>query len=242
MTQPGFSRIAHLLADPAREAMLVALAGHDALPAGELARAAGLSAQSASGHLRKLVEGGVLRVQTQGRFRYYAIARTSIASAIEALCVAAGEREPSSGNRRLPAPDLCFARSCYGHLAGQLGVALAQGLARRGAIRTSSDALMVTEAGRRWLAKEFGLAFDTRNSGRRGPLFQCLDWTERRYHLAGPVAARLLTRLIELRWVARAKSSRALRLTALGERKLAALGIDIPQRPASKSARAAHSR
>ena len=119
--QPGFAAMAALMADPAREAMLVALAGGRALPAGELASAAGISAQSASRHLARMVGGGVLTMWSQGRWRYYKIKDEAVVHAIESLCVLANQ--PDTHRRRPPA-DLCYARCCYSHLAGQIGVAV----------------------------------------------------------------------------------------------------------------------
>jgi len=128
--QSGFSRITQALGDPAREAMVSALADGKAMPAGELASVAGVSAQSASAHLQKLVEAKVLSVWPQGRFRYYRIADDDVASLIESLVNLAGKME-GGRTRRLPCEELRQSRTCYCHLAGRLGVLLCEALVRR---------------------------------------------------------------------------------------------------------------
>ena len=161
--QYGFSRVAALMADPAREAMISALADGRALPAGELAGAAGVSPQSASGHLAKLVDGGVLKVWRQGRFRYFQLASGEVADAMEALARIA-RPEPARAVRRTQAGEaLAEARCCYSHLAGRLGVALAQALERRGVVRVDGERAVLTGAGVRWAEGE-GLC----PCGRRG--------------------------------------------------------------------------
>ncbi|MBX7199535.1 MAG: metalloregulator ArsR/SmtB family transcription factor [Rhodospirillaceae bacterium] len=204
--QPGLARMASLIADPAREAMLVALAGGRALPAGELAAAAGVSAQSASRHLHKLVEGGLLQVWSQGRFRYYRIADERVAAAIEALCDLA-TRPPRQ--RKRPPAQLCFARCCYDHLAGELGVALADGLAARGLVRMAGQEARFTGKGRAWLAAQ-GIP--------REDIALCMDWTERRPHLAGPGGRAILAHLLDRKLLRGADKAepRALALTPKG--------------------------
>jgi DNA-binding transcriptional ArsR family regulator len=213
----GFSRIAALLADPAREAIVVALADGRAMPAGELAEIGGITPQSASGHLRKLVEGGVISVWRQGRFRYFRLANEDIAAAVEALARAAqpGERR---GGRTGPA-HLVEARCCYSHLAGRLGVALADGLADRGYVRVADDAVSLTPDGASWAAAN---EFIPRSGS--GELRLCLDGTERRFHFAGGLATAILHRLLGSGRMKR-QPDRGLSLTPAGKAWFADLGI-----------------
>jgi DNA-binding transcriptional ArsR family regulator len=213
----GIAKVAALLADPARETILAALADGRALPAGELAAAAGVSPQSASLHLRRLVEGGIVSVWQQGRFRYFRLADEHVVAALEALAVVAA-RPPPSAQR---APEAA-ARSCYNHLAGRLGVALADGLQRRGYLRIGGDAVALTSAGRGW-AEAAGFVAAGQRIG-RPELRLCLDWTERRFHLAGSVPNALLGQLLEAGHLARG-GKRALVVTASGKTWLAELGV-----------------
>ena len=175
--QAGFAKIAALLADPAREAMLVALADGLALPAGELAEIAGVTSQSASGHLRKLVEGGVVSVWPQGRFRYFRLADEEIASVLEALAGVACSRPGRTVSARLRPPHLLAARCCYNHMAGRLGVAFADALVNHDYVRICRRRRGANEhglamAGSDWLAHtegEGGQLADISGSASIGP-------------------------------------------------------------------------
>ncbi len=218
---------AFLIADPARLAILVSLLDGRARPAGELARAAGVTAQTASSHLGKLLDGGLLSVETEGRHRYYRLADAHVASALEHLA-SIGPREPAPARTTAPhARALRFARCCYDHLAGRLGVTVTQRLQARGLIVAAADKRFeITPGGHVWFA---ALGIDTHAlaAGRRGVARQCLDSTERRHHLAGPLGTQLLTCLCEQGWVRRTPSSRALDLTPRGWAGLHEwLGID----------------
>jgi DNA-binding transcriptional ArsR family regulator len=220
--QAGFSRIAALLADPAREAMLVALFDGRSLPAGELADAAGVTPQSASGHLRKLVEGGIVAVWPQGRFRYFRLADEQVAAALEALSGVA----PKSGRpvrARTPPAHLLHARCCYNHLAGRVGVALADALVARGHIAVSGADVALTSAGAAWAASE-GFALETTPDGPRR-LRLCLDWTERRFHLAGRFPSGVLRHLLASGRLTRGMG-RGLTVSPSGKAWFANLGID----------------
>jgi DNA-binding transcriptional ArsR family regulator len=226
--QPGFSVVAALIADPAREAMLVALADGRALPAGELASAAGISAQSASRHLRKMVDGRVLSVWSQGRFRYYRITDAHVTSAIESLCLVA-QRPYQTAKRcrkRKPPPELCFARRCYDHLAGELGVTLSELLQSRGYVKISLDQreVQLTDAGIEWLAANEILEGSRKASSPAVRL--CMDWTERRPHLSGPVANAILRYLLENRFLKSlpASTGRTLLLTTEGRHWFTRMG------------------
>jgi DNA-binding transcriptional ArsR family regulator len=221
--QPGFSRLTEALSDPAREAMVSALSGGKALPAGELASLAGVSPQSASAHLHKLTEARLLSVLRQGRFRYYRIADDDVAGLIENLVNLAAKADHAECARRVPTP-LRQARSCYCHLAGQLGVTLFEGLLGRELIALRGRNGLLTDRGLEWCRAE---AIDFR-PGRDPSMRLCNDWTERRPHLAGPLANAILKRLLEARALAPHSVPRALRLTPKGRAFFARLGTPVP--------------
>jgi len=215
--QAGFSSVAAALADPAREAIVGALADGRALPAGELATIAGVSPQSASAHLQRLLDCGILAVWTQGRFRYYRLASEQAADVVEAL--ANFVRNMPSKRRAVPR-DLGFARCCYTHLAGALGIGLADIMHRLGYVRIGSDDVVLTQAGREW-AKAYGFIRRGGHS-RRPELRLCLDWTERRHPLAGPLATAILRHLLDHGHLRRGRE-RVLHLTPSGNAWFAAL-------------------
>lgn len=233
---PAVSSAAFLIADPTRAAMLMALADGRAQPAGELAHAAGVTAQTASSHLAKLLAGGLLTVETQGRHRYYRLAGSHVALALENLASIASIGSIASitadgAPRRTPpsrtARELQFARCCYDHLAGSLGVAVTQALQDRELIVAAEDKQFeVTPAGTQWF-DAIGLDVAALAPTRRGLARQCLDWTERRHHLAGPLGVELMSRLCAIGWLRRSKSSRAVQVTPKGWAGLKErLGVD----------------
>jgi DNA-binding transcriptional ArsR family regulator len=222
--QSGFSRITQALSDPAREAIVSALAGGQAMPAGELAQLAGLSPQSASAHLQKLVDANVLSVWPQGRFRYYRIADDDVAELIENLVNLAAKRAERSRGRRLPCDELRQSRTCYCHLAGQLGVLLREGLMHGGLIAVSERSGQVTERGLAWCEAE-QVAFRPNGSAH---FRLCNDWTERVPHLSGPFPNAILQRLVDTRCVAPRSIPRALRLTEKGRAFFGRLGVKVP--------------
>jgi DNA-binding transcriptional ArsR family regulator len=213
---PSFSFTASLLADPARAAMLTALLDGRALPAGELAYAAGVTAQTASSHLAKLLAGGLLSVETEGRHRYYRLAGAHVAQALEHL---AAIRPEESVRRKSLSPEgrrLRFCRCCYDHLAGKMGVAVTGSLQERDYIRAAADKRFdMTPAGVAWFGS-VGLDVGALKPTRRGLARQCLDWTERRHHLAGPLGVQFLSLLCAKGWLRRSKSSRAVDVTPKG--------------------------
>ena len=214
--------VAELIGEHARAAILVALADGRALPAGELARTAGVSAQSASGHLSKLVTGGLLAVRSEGRHRYYRMSSPEVGHVLEALgAIATVPARPG-----VPRPPETLAlynlRSCYDHLAGRIAVDLAQALERSRAIRARGEReYELGPDGRAWFAR-LGVDTDALRGARRAFARRCLDWTERRPHLAGALGAALLSRVVALGWVAPRPGSRALRITHRGARELEA--------------------
>jgi DNA-binding transcriptional ArsR family regulator len=223
--QSGFSRITEALGDPVREAIVSALADGKAMPAGELASVAGISPQSASAHLQKLVDAGVLSVWSQGRFRYYRVANDDVASLIESLVNLAAKADLWAGRRRvLPCEPLRQLRTCYSHLAGQLGVLLGEALVRRKLVRIEDRAGIVTAQGLAWCESE-KIEF----TPARAPHFRlCNDWTERVPHLAGAFPNAVMRRLVETKCVAPRHIPRALRLTGKGRAFFGRLGVPVP--------------
>jgi DNA-binding transcriptional ArsR family regulator len=215
---------AALIGDPTRATFLTALCDGRALPASELAQRAGVSPSTASVQLAKLVEGGLLETERNGRHRYYGLADPSIATAIESLAVIAPRRPASSLRQARIGSELQAARTCYDHLAGALGVALFDALQRQ---RLLTPELEVTRRGAKRLG-ELDLDIDELAKRRRPLTRRCLDWTERRHHLAGSLGAALADRCFELGWLERLPSSRAVRVTDKGRRGLArALAVEL---------------
>ena len=222
--QSGFSRVAAALSDPAREAMVSALADGKAMPAGELASIAGISPQSASAHLQKLVDARVLSVWAQGRFRYYRISDDDVAALIENLASHATKAEAGARRRAVIAEELRRSRTCYCHLAGQLGVLLCDALIRRSFVTIGGRGGQVTAKGLDWCRAE---QIDFVPS--RVPHFRlCNDWTERVPHFSGDLPNAILKRLNETRSVEPARIPRALKLTRKGRAFFDRLGVDLP--------------
>jgi DNA-binding transcriptional ArsR family regulator len=215
--EPRIARVASMMADPARSLMLAYLLSGELASSGELAAAASVTPATASGHLAKLLDTGLLICESRGRHRYYKLANQEVAHALEALAVVA---ERSSHERLWEHPArkrLRFARCCYGHMAGELGVKLLGSLQARGGLVTSQEGFDLTKDGVAWLAH-----MDLQPkppTGTRRYAYRCLDWSERRDHLAGQLADELLTHFIHKGWVRRA-DGRALELTPLGTQVL----------------------
>jgi DNA-binding transcriptional ArsR family regulator len=211
------AEVAHLLGDVSRANILVALMDGRALTAGELGFEAGVNAATASGHLTKLLDGQLVMVEKQGRHRYYRLARPEIATAIEAL-MTVSMGGPARHRPTGPKDEaMRIARSCYDHLAGKLGVGIADALSAAGHVDLDDGAAIVTDTGRQFLC-DFGANLDAANGSKRPLCRTCLDWSERRPHLAGRVGAAILDRSLELGWIARLPSSRTIRVTPEGRR------------------------
>jgi DNA-binding transcriptional ArsR family regulator len=212
--------VAELIGEPARAAMLIALLDGRALPAGELALISGISAQSASGHLSKLLDGGLLAVQNEGRHRYFKIASAEVGHAIEALgAISTNPRNATPLHLRELNP-LQNARTCYDHLAGRLAVELTGALERSKVIRPSGERDYELGRDAEKFFGELGINVEALRGTRRCFARRCLDWTERKPHLAGALGAAFCTRVLALGWVVRRPKTRALRITERGEREL----------------------
>ena len=224
---PYIAEIAALVGDPARANMLSALMDGRALSAGELAHVAHVTAQTASAHLAKLVDARLLADERRGRNRYFRLAAPEVARMLEEIMAVAVARAPRYRPAWMRDEALRSARTCYDHLAGRLGVALAGSLAERGHVLLDDDGGEVTEDGARFLTG-FGLDLAGAAGKRRRFCRPCLDWSERRLHLGGAVGAALAQRCFALGWIERIKDSRAVAITRSGSDGFrASFGLDI---------------
>jgi len=222
-THAHLAGIAAAIGQPARAAILTALLSGEWLPAGELARRAAISQATASGHLAQLTSLGLVVRRAQGRHRYHALAGPDVAAALEAL---ARVTVPRGDHRSAVPAALRYARTCYDHLAGRLGVWLREQLLASRVL--TPDGLVVSSAGRTWLGS-FGVDVAGLEQGRRPLVRLCLDWSERKDHLAGALGAALAGSLLERGWLTRAPDTRAVRLTLRGRVALGrALGAEPP--------------
>ncbi|WP_168789313.1 ArsR/SmtB family transcription factor [Paraburkholderia aromaticivorans] len=216
MGQHNISTVAHLIAEPVRATILITLADGRALSASALAEAAGVTAQTASSHLAKLLDGGLLTVESKGRHRYYRLAGAHVSHVLESLA-SVGPVTPawrSTPNRS--ARELRFARCCYDHLAGQIGVAVTQSMLQRGFLLEADDRqYALTVSGREWL-QELGIDAGDPAIDHAGHARQCLDWTERQYHIAGPLGARLMDAFLAWDWMRKSPVTRSVTITAQG--------------------------
>ena len=222
------SAIAPLIGDSTRAQILWALIGGLARPAGELAMSANVAPQTASAHLAKLLEGKLLTAEVHGRHRYYRLASPEVAAVIEALATVAPRTSRLDRQKAEESNPLAFARTCYNHLAGTLAIQITNALQERGVLIPARDKqYRVTDEGELWF-KEFGIDIEELPHRSNTLARQCLDWTERRHHLAGALGAALLQRLLQMRWVARLEKTRRVRLTIKGQEELRRLlGIDL---------------
>ena len=218
--EPYIAETAALIGDPARANMLLSLMDGRALSASELTDIAGVTAQTTSGHLAKLLGANLIVVERQGRHRYYRLANERVAHALEALSVLAGDGAPRHRPTGPRDAAMRFARTCYDHLAGRLGVAITVALIDRGYLVEGDRDFELTTAGEAGLSR-FGIDISTERRKRRAFARRCLDWSERRAHLGGALGASVLARCQELNWIARDPGSRAVTVTAKGRRGLA---------------------
>jgi len=228
---PNITVIASLIADPSRAIFLSSLLDGRALPAGELAHMAGVTPQTASSHLAKLVEGGLLEVEQQGRHRYYRLASKEIANLIETMASIAPPVQIRSLKQSNQLQQLSYARTCYGHLAGKLGISLCETLIQKGYLsepeETHSKDYQVTEKGMQWFTT-FGIELQVKPGSRRAIARKCLDWSERRHHLSGMLGEQLRHRLSELDWIRQKTGSRSVEVTEAGKKGLyEVLGISL---------------
>jgi len=213
--EPNIAAVAALVGEPRRAAMLDALAGGAALAAGELAARAGVRPQTASAHLARLVNGGLVNVERAGRRRMYRLSGPLAARLLELLSLIAPRSPVSSLRHAEAAKTLRAARTCYDHLAGRLGVALTEAFVKQRWLLPCGRDFRLTRNGERVLSA-IGVDVAGARAARRAFARKCLDWSERRHHLAGALGASLARRLIDLNWIARAREHRGVRLTPAG--------------------------
>jgi DNA-binding transcriptional ArsR family regulator len=216
------AEVAAVLADPSRATMCLALLDGRAWTVGELATTAGIAPSTASEHVRRLTTAGFVTTLRQGRHHYVRLADQRVAELIERLSEHANHQPPRGLRSTLRARRLAYARTCYDHLAGRLGVALRDGMLRTGLI-DRTDGLVLTPTGRHTLT-ELGVTLPVRD--RRPSLKECLDWTERREHLSGTVPTALLTRAVDAGWLHR-DHDRAIHVHPEAEQPLSCLGVTI---------------
>ena len=217
--------VASLVGDPARANMLTALMTGRALTASELAQEAGITPQTASSHLGKLESGGLIEQEKQGRHRYYRLTGPDVASVLEGLeglAARAGHMRVRTGPKD---PALRRARVCYDHLAGDLGVQMLDRMKRQKLVSQHKHGIELTAEGERFLTRALQIDAESLAHPRRPVCKACLDWSERRHHLAGTLGAALMTRFTELKWAARdtTPGSRVVNFSRNGERRFAAL-------------------
>jgi DNA-binding transcriptional ArsR family regulator len=213
---PDITRIGALLGDPARIRMLLALFGGEALTAGELAREGGVTPQTASSHLAKLVDGGLVTSRKQGRCVYFALAGYEVGELLEVLTGLAagiGHRRTRPGPRD---PAMRRARCCYDHLAGEMGVAMLDGLLARGVVEDRAGSLSLTASGARFV-EDFGVDLPVLERHRRPLCKACLDWSQRRSHLGGALGRAMLKQIFAKGWARRLDGSRIVVFSAPGQ-------------------------
>lgn len=215
---PDISRIAALIGDPARANILTALMAGKALTATELAAEAGVTVQTASAHLAKLEAGELIRCRKSGRHKYFNLAGDEVGLALEALmglAAGAGHLRTRTGPKDAA---LREARVCYNHLAGARGIALYQGLLRRGALLETGDEVVLTDAGAGFLS-DFGVDIAALRRSKTPLCRSCLDWSARQTHLAGSVGRALLAEMVAKGWAARVEGTRVVRFSEAGKRE-----------------------
>jgi DNA-binding transcriptional ArsR family regulator len=232
---PDIALVASLVGDPARANMLTALMSGRALTATELAHEAGVTPQTASSHIAKLQDGGLVSTEKQGRHRYHRLTGSDVAIVLEGLMGLAarvGHLRTRTGPKD---PALRHARVCYDHLAGDLGVQMFDSLVRQRFVRRDEASVSLSPKGERFVA-DFGIDLTKMRSTRRPLCKTCLDWSARRSHLAGTLGSAMLTRMYQLKWANREAGSRIVRFTPNGERQFQALfGGETPQVLAAKA-------
>ncbi|EMY4798440.1 metalloregulator ArsR/SmtB family transcription factor [Bacillus pacificus] len=224
---PNISYIAKLIAEPTRAIILECLMNNQALPASELAYMAKVSHPTISSHLSKLVEGNLLKVEQHGRHRYYRLANQEVAEVLEKLGTIAPAVQVRSLKQSDQLKQIRYARTCYDHLAGRLGVEITEKLLDKEFIILEKGEYIVTEQGKRWFLN-FGINIETANIKRRVFAKPCLDWSERRYHISGWLGSAIAKLFFEQEWITKTDKNRAVHLTQKGIKLLKdQLGIDM---------------
>lgn len=222
-----FVHIAGLICEPVRATMLWNLLDGRSYTATELAIAADISSTSASNHLTKLLEADLLKVDKQGKHRYYSFANEEVAYVVEALANLANNKMIQSNERTAIPAGIKYCRTCYDHLAGYVGVKLMEALLRKGYLLKKTNDYTITPKGWKWLS-QFDITENDTDKKRRTYIRECLDWSERRPHLAGKLGALLLEKFFQKQWFRKVRFSRELILTTKGKQEMhALLGITL---------------
>lgn len=219
MEENNFISVASLLCEPSRAKIVWNLLDGRAYTASELALISDLSPSSVSNHLSKLLNGNILRVDVQGRHRYYSFANSDVAYAVESLANLANGNSPSKLNKQLIKTGIKYCRTCYDHLAGYVGVSITEAMVEQGILVKSENIYLVTKKGWDWFL-QFEISESSLEKKRRPLTRQCLDWSERRPHLAGYLGAVFLEKMLENHWLKKVKFSREIVITSKGSQKI----------------------
>jgi DNA-binding transcriptional ArsR family regulator len=214
-----FVVISALLCEPTRARMLWNLLDGRAYTASELSLVADTSPTSASNHLAKLLEADIVKVEIQGRHRYYSLSNSEVAYAVESLANLANNGATKSVQKEPEYNGVKYCRTCYDHLAGFVGVKIVETLETKGYISKSKNIYLVSEKGWKWFAY-FAISKENFTNNRRPLTRQCLDWSERRPHLAGQLGAEFLNKMLEIKWFKKVEFSRELVITAKGRQEI----------------------
>ncbi|WP_425590375.1 ArsR/SmtB family transcription factor [Fictibacillus enclensis] len=227
LAQSNVAEIASIVSESSRAAMLTALMDGRFHTASELAYRAGIKPQTASFHLSKMQEAGVIALEKQGRHRYYGILNEEVAKVMESLLFIAPPVKIKSLKQSSQDKAIRYARTCYDHLAGNVGVQLTDALLKAGFLEEEKENFIVPEEGVRFFG-EMGIDLERIRKKRRSFSFRCLDWSERRHHLAGSLGNALLERFLQLGWMQRVPQNRAVKITEAGITGLKrTFGIDL---------------
>ena len=214
-----FIKTVSLIGDPTRASILWTLLDGRAFTATELAVAVNTSPQNISMHLRKLLDADLLCVEKQGRHKYYRFSNKEVAYALEGMANLVPKPKVSSNNKTENYSPIKFCRTCYDHLAGKIGVALSDSLLEQKIIVHTNNGFEISPSGKNWLT-DFGINLEEAQKQKRIFLKPCLDWSERRNHIAGSFGALLLNKMLEQDWIRRTSNSRAIIITGKGEKEL----------------------
>lgn len=217
--EENFISISALMCEPTRARMLWNLLDGRAHTASELSHVAAISGTAASNHLSKLLEAEIVKVELQGRHRYYSLSKPEVAYVVESLANLAGNNSTSKTKKEPVHNGIKFCRTCYDHLAGFVGVKVAEALELKGIIKKNQATYLVTEKGWKWFS-DFEISKENFRSNRRPLIRQCLDWSERRPHLAGQLGAIFLEKMILRKWFKKVQFSRELIVTSKGQQEL----------------------
>ncbi len=217
MEEEKFISVAALLCEPSRAKIVWNLLDDRAYTAGELALVSNLSSTSVSNHLSKLLKGNIVKVDSQGRHRYYSLANTEVAYAVESLANLANKELSIKSNKPVLKTGVTYCRTCYDHLAGYVGVSITDGLLTQGYLTNIEKGYLVTEKGWEWFSR-FDIFESNFEKSRRPLTRQCLDWSERRPHLAGHLGAVFFQKMLEDNWFKKVEFSRELVISSKGSK------------------------